>query len=109
MYFSADNAANTDAIALASTLLLVVSAYQIFDGLQVTTALLLRGIKDTRMPMWIAAVSYWLFGFPTSFGLSVWAGMRGLGVWLGLAFALFLAATSLSGRFYLLSRDRQER
>jgi len=109
LYFSAGSAANADAVALASTLLLVVAAYQVFDGLQVTTALVLRGLKDTRMPMWIAAVSYWLFGFPTSFGLSVWAGMRGLGVWLGLAFALFLAATSLSGRFYLLSRDRQER
>ena len=99
------NAANADAVALAVVFLHVAAAFQIFDGIQVTAALSLRGLKDAQMPMWIAGASYWLAGFPVCIGLGVMLGMHGLGVWIGLAFALFVAATCMCWRFYHLSRD----
>jgi MATE family multidrug resistance protein len=58
------------------------------------------------MPMWLAGASYWLVGFPTCLALGVGLGWKGVGVWLGLAFALMTAAILLSWRFISLSRTR---
>jgi len=103
LYF-ADAAANADVIALAALFLHVAAAFQIFDGLQVVGALSLRGMKDARMPMWIAGASYWLAGFPMCLWLAFGWHMQGLGIWLGLAFALLVAAAAMCGRFYYLAR-----
>ncbi len=97
---------NLGSLALAVTFLHVAAAFQLFDGLQVTAALSLRGLKDARAPMWIAAASYWLAGFPTCIALGFGLGMRGFGIWIGLAFGLFVAAVLLCWRFWYLSRDR---
>ncbi|MEM6337713.1 MAG: MATE family efflux transporter, partial [Bacteroidota bacterium] len=44
---------------LATSLLIVAGFFQIFDGLQATTAGALRGYKDTRRPMLLAFFGYW--------------------------------------------------
>jgi MATE family multidrug resistance protein len=104
--YLANAAANADAIALTAVFLQVAAAFQIFDGIQVTAALSLRGLKDAQMPMWIAGGAYWLVGFPVCVGLGFGMGLHGLGVWIGLAFALFVAAISMCWRFYYLSREQ---
>jgi MATE family multidrug resistance protein len=96
--------ANRAALALAVTFLHVAAAFQLFDGVQVTAALSLRGLKDARAPMWIAGASYWLAGFPTCIALGFGLGMGGFGIWIGLAFGLFVAAILLCWRFWYLSR-----
>jgi multidrug resistance protein, MATE family len=107
LYFSTDAPGTADAIALTVTFLKVAAAFQIVDGIQVTAALCLRGLKDARTPMWIAAASYWLAGFPVCVGLGIGLGMRGLGVWIGLAFALLVAAFCMCWRFIYLSRETE--
>ena len=104
--YIAQTAANADAVALAAVFLQVAAAFQIFDGIQVTAALSLRGLKDAQMPMWIAGASYWLAGFPLCYGVGFGLGLKGLGVWIGLAFALFVAALCMCLRFYHLARER---
>jgi MATE family multidrug resistance protein len=99
-------AENLAVIALAVVFLRVAAAFQIFDGLQVTAALALRGLKDARAPMWIAGASYWLAGFPMCFALGFGLGMRGFGTWIGLAFGLLVAAVALTARFYYLARSQ---
>ena len=99
-------AENVAVITLAVTFLRVAAAFQVFDGLQVTAALALRGLKDARAPMWIAGGSYWLAGFPVCIGLGFGLGMKGLGIWIGLAFGLLVAAVALTARFYFLARSR---
>ena len=106
LYFATNVASNADAIALTAVFLQVAAAFQIFDGIQVTAALSLRGLKDAHMPMWIAGGCYWLAGFPLCIGLSVGLGLNGLGVWIGLAFALFVAAIFMCWRFYHLAREQ---
>jgi len=107
LYLSPAAPANAEALALASLLLKVAAAFQIFDGVRVTAALSLRGLKGTRMPVRIAGASYWLAGFPVCIGLGVGLGLRGFGVWIGLAFALMVAAICMCSRFAYLSRDRK--
>lgn len=104
LYFSAADPANARALGLTALFLQVAAAFQIFDGIQVTSAMILRGLKDTQMPMWIAAGSYWLVGFPVCILMSMTLHLAGVGVWIGLAFALFVAAILLTGRFVRLLR-----
>ncbi len=84
--------ANLPALLLAVTFLHVAAVFQIVDGLQVTAALSLRGLKDARAPMWIAGASYWLAGFPTCMLFAFGFGLKGFGIWIGLAFGLLVAA-----------------
>lgn len=95
---------NADVLALAVSFLHVAAAFQLFDGIQVTASMSLRGLKDARGPMWLAGASYWLAGAPMGIFLGFGLGMKGFGVWLGLAFGLLVAAITLTARFALLSK-----
>jgi MATE family multidrug resistance protein len=106
LYFSADSRGSAGAIALATRFLMVAAAFQVFDGLQVVAALSLRGLKDARAPMWIAGASYWLAGFPVCILLGFHYRLQGFGVWIGLAWALLVAAAAMVSRFWWLSRER---
>ena len=96
-----------EVIALAALFLKVAAAFQVFDALQVVAAQSLRGLKDARAPMFIAAGAYWLVGAPTCLVLAFTFGMKGFGVWIGLAVGLAAAAAALFARFFLLTRDRE--
>jgi MATE family multidrug resistance protein len=67
---------------------------------------ILRGIQDTRVPMIIATVAYWLIGMPASYAFGFTFGFGGVGIWAGLAIGLAVAAALLGMRF--LRRLRQE-
>lgn len=97
---------NAQLIALVVSFLYLAAAFQVFDGLQVVGALSLRGLKDARAPMWIAGASYWVAGFPVCYLLGVTWDMKGLGIWIGLAFALLVAASAMVGRFCYLTKER---
>ncbi len=104
MLWLPDSAANRDVLALAVTFLHVAAAFQLMDGMQVTASMSLRGLKDARGPMWLAGASYWLAGAPMCAFLGFGLGMKGFGIWLGLAFGLLVAAVLLVTRFALLSK-----
>ena len=57
--------------ALAAALLLYAAAFQFPDGIQVLSAGALRGLKDTRVPMFLAAFAYWGVGMPLGAGLGL--------------------------------------
>jgi MATE family multidrug resistance protein len=99
-------AVNIPVLMLAVSFLRWGAAFQVFDGLQVVGALSLRGLKDARMPMWLAGASYWLIGFPTCILLGIGLHMRGVGVWMGLSAGLAAAAVAMCWRFWYLSRRR---
>jgi MATE family multidrug resistance protein len=98
-----DIPSNADVLLLAVSFLHVAAAFQLVDGIQVTASMSLRGLKDAHGPMWLAGASYWLAGAPMGLVLAYWFGMRGFGIWLGLAFGLLVAAVTLTTRFMLLS------
>jgi MATE family multidrug resistance protein len=104
MLWLPDSADNRDVLALAVTFLHVAAAFQLMDGLQVTASMSLRGLKDARGPMWVAGASYWLAGAPMCALLGFGLGMKGLGIWYGLAFGLLVAAVLLTARFARLSK-----
>jgi MATE family multidrug resistance protein len=95
---------NADVLALAVTFLLVASAFQLMDGIQVAASMSLRGLKDATGPMWLAGASYWLVGAPVALLLGFTFEMKGMGIWIGLAIGLLVAAVTLTTRFVILSK-----
>ena len=89
---------------LAGSLLLYAAAFQFPDGVQVLSAGALRGLKDTRVPMWLAALSYWGLGMPLGAGLGLGLGWGPQGMWLGLILGLTAAAILMGARFQRSSR-----
>ena len=95
---------NAGVLALAVSFLAVAAAFQLVDGIQVAASMSLRGLKDARGPMWLAGASYWLGGAPMCLILAFPLGLKGFGIWLGLAFGLLVAAVTLTARFAILSK-----
>lgn len=86
--------------ALAAQLMLFAVGYQVVDALQVGAAGCLRGMQDTRTPMRLTLIAYWVVAIP--FG---WlAGSTNVlgrawgpyGYWMGLVLGLAVAALLLN-------------
>ena len=95
IYVDADAAENAAMVEIATRFMLVAAAFQLFDGVQVVAAGALRGLQDTRVPMWIAILAYWIPGFGLAAALGFATPLAGLGVWIGLAVGLACAAVPL--------------
>lgn len=96
--------ANPDAanvLAFAIPLLAVAAAFQLVDSTQAVSAGLLRGIKDTRIPMFIAVFGYWCIGLSAGYLLAFSLDLGAVGIWMGLAIGLAVVAVMLTWRFFL--------
>ncbi|KQN00287.1 MATE family efflux transporter [Sphingomonas sp. Leaf25] len=100
VYVDVDAPANAAMIALALPYLAIAALFQLADGAQAVAAGVLRGVQDTRVPMVIALIGYWLVGFATSVALGFWTPLAGIGVWIGLALGLFVVAVLLVHRWH---------
>ena len=89
---------------LAASLLLYAALFQFPDGVQVLSSGALRGLNDTRVPMWLAALAYWGIGMPVGAGLGLALDWGPKGMWLGLTAGLSVAAFLLCRRFLRSSR-----
>ncbi len=88
-------------VGYAVLYLRVAAAFQLFDGFQAVAAGSLRGLQDTRAPMWIALAGFWIPGLTTMLWLGFRTPLQGLGVWIGLLVALVAVSTGLLGRWLL--------
>jgi len=86
-----------DAAVVAVTVLLlpIAGVFQVFDGLQVVSIGVLRGVGDTRAPMVLNVLGFWLLGLPVSVWLGFGLGTGASGLWWGLVTGLVAVALSL--------------
>jgi MATE family multidrug resistance protein len=87
-------------VAFGTVLMALAALFLVMDAMQVIALGLLRGVQDTRVPMALAAVSYWGIGIPSSYVLAFPLGFGGVGLWLGLVVGLLFAAGLLMARFW---------
>lgn len=92
--------ADSGVVHLSASLLMIVGVFQIFDGIQVASASMLRGLHDVRLPAVLGFISYWLVGLPVAAGLAFAGHLGPRGVWWGLASGLVAAALVLTPRLW---------
>jgi MATE family, multidrug efflux pump len=85
-------------VALATTLIRIAGVFQLFDGAQVVATGILRGAADTRAPMLMNLVGYFVLGVPLAALLGFALGYGALGIWWGLVAGLVGAASLLTYR-----------
>ena len=90
-----------DVAQIAMYLVLFAIAYQLMDAWQVSAAGCLRGMQDTKGPMWITMLAYWVVAFPVGIYLARFTTMQAAGVWVGLIVGLSVACVLLLSRLYL--------
>ena len=89
---------------LGATYVVIAGLFQLVDGAQVSASSALRGISDTKWPLIIALIGYWLVGMPIAYVCGFILGWRGVGIWTGLAFGLAAVAVVLVARFAMRER-----
>ena len=87
-----------DVRALAVGLIPVAGFFQVFDGLQVVAAGILRGLGDTRAPMVVNLLGFWLVGLPVSLLLGFTLDLGPPGLWWGFVAGLGAVAALLMVR-----------
>lgn len=85
-------------LAMAALLLPLAGLFQVFDGLQVVSLGLLRGLGDTRMPMIINVIGFWCIGIPVGLWLAFGLDYGAVGLWWGLVVGLVIVAVLLIAR-----------
>ena len=102
-FLDAEDTLTPEILRIGTLLLIVAAMFQFVDAAQVVALSLLRGLQDTKVPMLIATVSYWIIGMPISYVLGFVLDFKETGIWLGLVFGLGVAALLLWARFAVLT------
>jgi len=93
---------------LAASLLCLAAVFQLPDALQANCSGILRGCKDTRVPLLMTLLAYWGIGLPIGYGLGLggWGGLAPgpQGFWIGLILALTAASALLGYRVWVMLR-----
>ena len=106
LFVRAHEAQSAAVIALGAQLLWIAAAYQFFDGLNLSSALVLRGAGDAAVPATLVIVISWLLFVPLAHmltfapgqgwvsGLPQW-GLGARGGWLAVVIYTVLVAAAL--------------
>jgi len=80
---------------LAAELIVLVAVFQVFDGLQVVSAGILRGTGNTRFPFLAFLCGFWALGMPLGYWLCFHAEMGPAGLYWGFTAGLGVVALML--------------
>lgn len=89
---------NAEVIEMTSTLLVMIAAFQLVDGLQNVSIGILRGMQDVRIIMPIAFLSYIVLNLPVGYLLGFTFEMGAPGLMFGFTVGLGIAAILLIWR-----------
>ena len=104
VFVNVNDPANANLLAVATGFLGIAALFQLMDGLQDTANGALRGLQDTRMPLLVSLVAYWVVGLGLGSWLAFGAGLGARGLWFGLTAGLTFAGLALVGRFLWRTR-----
>ena len=89
----------------ASVFLAMVGILILVDSLRLISAGALRGLKDTKIPVFISLFGFWCIAFPCAYLLAFKFKFDGVGIWWGLIIGLFVAGAILFMRFNRLVKS----
>jgi multidrug resistance protein, MATE family len=84
-----------DVVTLASQLLPIAAAFQLFDGTQVVAGAMLRSMGRPDGGAWLSMIGYYVIALPLGYVLARMLDVGLVGIWIGLAVGLIAIATTL--------------
>lgn len=102
LYLDLSLPTNQALVPIATSLFTIAALAQILDGIQTTAAGALRGLQDTRVPMVLSFIAFWMVGLTMGCGLAFGLGLGGAGLWMGQSIGLTMAAILFVIRFLTL-------
>lgn len=93
---------DVETLAVAVGIMLMGASFQIFDGLQMVSLGVLRGLGDMRYPAMVSGVAYAATSMPVAYLVGFVFDLGPCGVWSGYLVGLMLAS------FLLLRRVRRK-
>lgn len=87
-------------LEMATTFLIIAAFFQCFDAIQTIANGMLRGIKDTFIPMLLSVGCYWLIGIASSYYFSFYTSFGPKGIWYGISLGICSLGIVLMFRLY---------
>lgn len=106
LYIDIHAPANSALVSLAVLLFVIVAFSQIADALRNVLIGALRGLHDMQVPMWLNAVTLWLFAIPIAYLFAFHFNQGLIGLHLGFLFAFILGGGLLFWRFNFMTQPR---
>jgi MATE family multidrug resistance protein len=98
-FLDVDAPRNAATLFFAIGFVRISGVFQLADGAQAALSNMLRGVQDSRVPMALALIGYWLIGAPIGMALGFLTPLGGFGLWIGLAIGLTAVALMLFVRW----------
>jgi MATE family multidrug resistance protein len=99
IFLDTASVANAGVLMIAVGLSVYAGLFQLFDGVLIVAANALRGLRDTRSPLWISIVGYWAVGIGFGSLLCFPMGLGETGLWWGLILGVILSNVLMFWRF----------
>lgn len=103
LYLNINNPVNAPIVYLASILFIVLALSQILDAIRHVLIGILRGLFDSRYPMFVSLASIWLFGIPLSYLLAFPLQWGVVGIMIGSTIGMLIGMIILLFRWRKLS------
>ena len=100
---------NSEVARIATNLFLFSAAMGLCDCLQISCGCALRGFKDTRVPLVIQIVAFWIIAFPLAYSLALTdtfgTSLGVYGFWVGAILAALIASVGLLFRWRTVTKN----
>jgi MATE family, multidrug efflux pump len=109
IFLDVDDMANAAVLEIARGLSVYAGWFLLFDGILIVAANAIRGLRDTKTPLWISMAGYWGVGL----GIGTWLcfpmnyGAKGL--WWGLILGPVIANILMIWRFQVRVSEAERR
>lgn len=91
---------NTRLVQDATNLLIISGILMIFDNFRIIGFGALRGLKDTKFPMYISFLTFWVIGLTLAYFFGFYLKFNGLGIWLGITLGIASGAVLVLWRLF---------
>jgi MATE family multidrug resistance protein len=99
VFLNRDQAANREVLRISLALSASAALFLLIDSIQIVSADTIRGLRDTRSPLWISLAGYWIVGLGSGSWLCFYLDQGIQGLWWGLVAGVTLSSMLLYARF----------
>lgn len=103
-YIDVDNSHNILTLKLTILIFSIIAFSQLFDSLRNMFIGILRGLLDTRFPMYMSLLTIWIIGMPLSYLLAFYLNLGVVGFVFGGAIGMFIGALLMAYRWHWVSK-----